>query len=194
MTVEPCGNAKAHVAVLRVAAHHAEGRREPALVIERCRRGSQRGYCLLGFFLATAGQPGSQMGGLHGAGASAAQHAEPLFGEPLAQHGDAGEHGVGAQQRVASHDADAPAAVVLSEESVECHVDAVVVECPCQRLVDVLGVLAHCHIVAVDATVIAVGKRLSVSLVVGSGLIAFVEIAGVIETMPSDVEGNVQTQ
>ena len=184
MTIKPCGNAQTDKLALRESAHHIESRREPLPVFIRHRLGSQHLYSLLRFLLRATGQPSTQMGSLHRTGTTAAQHVEPLFGEPFAKHDDTGEHRVGAQQRMTAHQTNASPAIVFSKECVECRVNAMIVKCSSQRLVHVLCILTHRHVVLIYLPVVAIHIRRPVFLLVVRRLVASIEVVGSIETRP----------
>ena len=71
------------------------------------------------------GQAGSEVGGLHRAGAASGRHGEPAGREAVAETGRVGVRRVLAGERVAAHHADDPA---LAGELVERVVDGPVVE------------------------------------------------------------------
>ena len=123
------------------------------------------------------------MSGLHGTGSSPAQHEEALLGQPFAQQDNIGKHRVGTLQGMSAHDSHTQAAVVFLKESIECHVDAVVVERTGQRLPHIAGILAHLQVVLVNPAVVAIRQR--------SALIAFaVEVGSSIEAVTRHVVGN----
>src|SRR5574344_1092649 len=107
MAVEPSGDAQTHIAFfLWEAFHHFEGRSQPAFIFEGwgC---LHHIYCLVCFLICSSCHPVSQVGGLHCPGAAAAEHEEAFFGELFAEQRNSSIHGIGSEQCVAAHYADA---------------------------------------------------------------------------------------
>ena len=123
------------------------------------------------------------MGCLHSTGATSAQHDEALFGEALAQKHHLLIHRVGALQGVSSHDAQAKAWIMLLEELVKSHVNAMVVQGTRQRLFHVLRLFARCDEVTINLCVIA---GLESGLV--SRIIAGIEFVGCVKRGSVNIE------
>ena len=130
--------------------------------------------------------PSAEVRGLHCPRPTAGEHAETLFGEPLRQQYDFTEHLVGAQQRMTAHHPDAVSWVVVLEEIVERHMDAMVVQGSCEQLFHILRLLAFGYEMAVGPRVVTVGETV---LVAGNETI--IQLRRIIKTAARHLEWDI---
>ena len=162
MTIEPCRHTKAVECRLWEFLHHVESRCQPTLVLEG-RRNGKHSESLPDFLFTPPRHPSTEMRGLHGPRPTAGEHAETLFGESLRQQHDFTEHLVGAQQCMTAHHPHAVPWVVVLEEFVERHMDAMVVQGSCKQLFYVFRLLALGYEMAVGPRVVTVGETVLVA-------------------------------
>ena len=185
VSVEPGGDAQGYAErVLWIALHDAESGCEPRRVLKR-RVGHKYGECVIEFAESVSSHPGSEVGGLHGSRASAADHEKAMLGELLADEDYFAIHGVGALKCVSAHDADAVDGIAGVKKLAHGCVDVVVVEGACKVFGNVVGQFACLEVVLIDSAVVA-GREGGWCV----GVVALIEAGSGVESGGGDVVGN----